>query len=123
MKIYYFGELIAADVSEELTHSELTNRIEKFDLSSGSVSEDTVTGENHTSRSDRSSDEASLSDALAVNGVKVEKQTDNEERQLTLEFENKTEQKKIGMPSVGDLLNDIDLSIDVYRPRRQMQGA
>ena len=46
------------------------------------------------------------------NGVKVEKQTTGSERQLTLTLENKKEEKKIGMPSIGDLLKDIDLNLE-----------
>ena len=36
--------------------------------------------------------------------------------QTRMELPAQPETKKTGMPSVGDLLKDLDLNIDVYRP-------
>lgn len=73
---------------------------------------------------------------IEENGVKVKGEVEIEQTSLNFdktEAENKkaksstfhsaVEETKVGMSSIGELLKDIDLNIDVYRPLRQMQGV
>lgn len=64
---------------------------------------------------------------IEENGRKVTKDTNNETKkaqeiaQLALSFaetEPEEEPKKTGMESIGDILKDLDLNIDLYRPMR-----
>lgn len=56
---------------------------------------------------------------IEVDGKKVEKETKTQ--QTKLEFETVKSVEKPGMSSVGELLKDIDLNLDIYRPLR-LQG-
>ncbi len=56
---------------------------------------------------------------IEVDGKKVEKET--KIQQTKLEFETVKPAEKPGMSSVGELLKDIDLNLDIYRPLR-LQG-
>ncbi len=58
---------------------------------------------------------------IEENGRKVKNETKNTQdvAQLTLnlaEQEPAEEPKKTGMESIGDILKDLDLNIDIYRP-------
>lgn len=47
--------------------------------------------------------------------------TREEIMQTAFEFSDESEQpKRSGMPSIGDLLEDIDLSLEAYRPLRKV---
>ena len=48
-----------------------------------------------------------------VNELQAQTKT---ETQTALEFNLVKEPKKVGMPSIGELLEELDLSLDVYRP-------
>lgn len=62
---------------------------------------------------------------IEENGRKVTNETNSETKtaqeiaQLELSFaddESAPEPKKTGMESIGDILKDLDLNIDIYRP-------
>lgn len=56
---------------------------------------------------------------IEVDGQPVIKETKIQQTKLDLQpTEATTKVEKLGMPSIGDLLKDIDLSLDVYRPLR-----
>ena len=52
---------------------------------------------------------------IEENGVKVQKQKVEEQKQVAMQFEE-DEQTGSYMQSIGDILKEIDMNLDVYRP-------
>lgn len=121
MKIFYFGELIQSDAPEDACSSSAGVTDEETNFSGRSVSKDTVRTENSFSRGKNVLESTVFFGALDpdTNETKSETKNVQDVAQLTLnlaEQEPAEEPKKTGMESIGDILKDLDLNIDIYRP-------
>lgn len=58
---------------------------------------------------------------IEENGQKVQKQK-IEQTQLELESVKLEQKQKFGMDSIGDILKELDLNLDIYRPMNRMSA-
>jgi len=135
MRIYYFGELIQSESPKDLNCSGLNIRDEKTDFTYENISEDTLTDENQAYRSENSAESFKIlgglgsdtnnpkqktvhrRDALATTTAEIiEKNIITQTALLLDETQPEPAKPKTGMPSLGDLLQDIDMSLDAMLP-------